>query len=138
MLGELDEKPGRVVVSDFQAGVVDASRFGRAQMDVLVALAEPFRRSAETGRRLLELAEANGVPHRLLVVNKVRNEQDLDALRRFLGGREPDVVLPEDEAVAQADRRGMSVLDLVPDSAVVRGMQALADHITGLRAPVAS
>lgn len=132
MLGELERKPGRVVVSDFQAGVVDVSRFGDAQIDVLVALAEPLKRSAETGRRLLELAEANGVPHRLLVANRVADAEDLAAVRRFSGDREPDLVIPEDEAVAEADRRGVAPLDLAADSPVVRAVDALADEVVAL------
>lgn len=132
MLGELERKPDRVVVSDFQAGVVDVSRFGDAQIDVLIALAEPLKRSAETGRRLLELAEANGVPHRLLVANRVADAEDLAAVRRFSGDREPDLVIPEDEAVAEADRRGVAPLDLAADSPVVRAVDALADEVVAL------
>ena len=60
MLAALDDKPGRVVIVDLGGGVMTVARGDKSQIDALVVVVEPYPRSAEVGRRLLEMAEAKG------------------------------------------------------------------------------
>lgn len=118
MLAALEDKPGRVVVVDLGGGVMTVVRGDQSQIDALVVVVEPYPRSAEVGRRLLATAEANGITRRIVVANKIADDDDLDALRRFLGV-EPDLVVPADRSVTSADRLGASPYDHDPGSPAV-------------------
>lgn len=103
-------------------------RGDESQIDALVVVVEPYPRSAEVGRRLLETAAANGITRRVVVANKIGDAEDLEALRRFLGV-EPDLVIPADRAVVKADRVGASPFDHDPGSPAVGALRDLADSL---------
>lgn len=128
MLAALDEKQGRVVLVDLGGGVTTVARGDESQIDALVVVVEPYPRSAEVGRRLLEMAAQKGVARRIVVANKVSGEEDLEAVRRFLGV-EPDVVLPDDGSVRSADRAGASPVDHDPDSPAIAVLRRLASAL---------
>lgn len=128
MLAALDEKPGRVVLVDLGGGVTTVARGDESQIDALVVVVEPYPRSAEVGRRLLEMAAQKGVARTIVVANKVSGEEDLEAVRRFLGV-EPDVVLPDDGSVRSADRAGTSPVDHDPDSPAIGALRRLASAL---------
>ena len=113
---------------DLGGGVMTVVRGDESQIDALVVVVEPYPRSAEVGRRLLEAAEANGIHRRIVVANKIEGPEDLDALRRFLGV-EPDLVIPDDRAVATADRVGTSPFDHDPGSPAVGVVRELAEAL---------
>lgn len=100
-------------------------RGDQSQIDALVVVVEPYPRSAEVGRRLLETAEANGITRRIVVANKIADDEDLVALRGFLGV-EPDLVIPADRGVVGADRIGASPLDHDPTSPAIGIVRQLA------------
>jgi len=128
LLAALEDKPGRVVVVDLGGGVMTVVRGDQSQVDALVVVVEPYPRSAEVGRRLLETAAANGITRRVVVANKIADAEDLAALRRFLGV-EPDLVIPADRGVSGADRVGASPIDHDPGSAAVGVIRQLASAL---------
>lgn len=99
-----------------------------SQIDALVVVVEPYPRSAEVARRLLEMAEAKGITRRVVVANKIADEEDLRAVRQFLGV-EPDIVIPDDASVAAADRAGASPVDYAPDSPAIGVLRELASSV---------
>ena len=103
-------------------------RGDESQIDALVVVVEPYPRSAEVGRRLLETARINGISRRIVVANKVDGDDDLEALRKFLGV-EPDLVIPKDGAVTTADRVGTSPIDHDPRSPAVGVLRDLAEAL---------
>jgi CO dehydrogenase nickel-insertion accessory protein CooC1 len=76
----------------------------------------------------LRTAAANGITRRVVVANKVTGEEDLDALRQFLGV-EADIVVPADRAVVAADRAGASPLDHDAVSPAVGVLRQLASSL---------
>ena len=130
MLAALEDKPDRVVVVDLGGGVMTVVRGDESQIDALVVVVEPYPRSAEVGLRLLKTAEANGITRRVVVANKVESDEDLEALRRFLGV-EPDLVIPADRAVLTADRVGASPIDHDRASPAVGVIRELASSLIG-------
>ena len=102
MLASLEDKPGRVVIVDLGGGVMTVARGDESQIDVLVVVVEPYPRSAEVARRLLAMAAEKGIDRRIVVANRIAGREDLDAVERFLGVA-PDVVIPDDSAVAAGD-----------------------------------
>lgn len=133
MLGGLDPSVHRTVVADLAAGLVSVVLASAgAPPDVLVVVAEPYARSGEVASRLLAFAAAQAIPHTLLVANRVDADADLAALRGFLGGAEPDVVMPTDPGVAEADRLGLAPVDHAPTGPTVSAVGDLAARLRAL------
>lgn len=100
---------------------------GPAWIDVAAMVAEPYPRAGEVAKRLLDMMPSQ--IERVVVANKIGNDADLEAVRRFLGpyGSDIDVIVPADEAVASADSEGVAPLDHAPGSPAVTAMRQLAD-----------
>lgn len=117
-----------MVIVDLGGGVMTVVRGDQSQIDALVVVVEPYPRSTEVGRRLLDTAQANGITRRIVVANKIGDAEDLEALRRFLGV-EPDLVIPADRSVLAADRVGASPFDQDPASPAVSALRGLATSL---------
>lgn len=106
------------------------ARGDESQIDALIVVVEPYPRSAEVGRRLLDMAAAKGISRRVVVANKVSDEEDLEAIRKFLGV-EPDIVIPTDSALQTADKVGASPVDHDPGSPALGVLRKLASSLVG-------
>ncbi len=105
------------------------ARGDESQIDALVVVVEPYPRSLEVGRRLLQMAAEKGIARRVVAANKVARVEDLEAIREFLG-QDPDIVIPHDGAVVAADKAGASPIDYDPRSAAVGVLRELATSLT--------
>ena len=78
------------------------------------------------------LARELGVSRVFAVANKLRDELDQRAVDEFCEARGIDLlgIIPHDDAVLDADREGLAVLDLQPDSPSVRAMKSIAKSLT--------
>jgi CO dehydrogenase maturation factor len=128
LLAQLEDKPGRVVVVDLGGGVMTVARGDKSEIDALVVVVEPYPRSTEVGRRLLEMAAEKGITRRIVVANKVADASDLELIRDLLGV-EPDLVIPDDGAVRAADREGASPIDYDPASPALGVLRDLASSL---------
>lgn len=104
------------------------ARGDKGQVDALVVVVEPYPRSLEVGRRLLEMAATKNINRRIVVANKVGDDEDLQVIRAYLGS-EPDIVIPLDGAVMAADRAGASPIDHDPHSPAVGALRELASSL---------
>ena len=116
------------MVVDLGGGVMTVARGDESQIDALVVVVEPYPRSAEVARRLLEMAEAKGITRRVVVANKVTDDDDLRFIREFLGV-DPDMVIPADGAVMAADRAGASPIDHDAGSPALGVLRELASSL---------
>jgi CO dehydrogenase nickel-insertion accessory protein CooC1 len=128
LLAALEDRPGRVVLVDLGGGVMTVARGDESQIDALVVVVEPYPRSTEVARRLLDMAAEKGITRRVVVANKVADDEDLEVIRRLLGV-EPDIVIPEDGAVLAADRAGASPFDHAPGSPAMAVLRELASSL---------
>ncbi len=120
------------VVVDMEAGLEHLSRGTTKHVDVLLAVAEPYYRSLETARRACELATELGIGRVAVVANKVRDEQEAEAIRSYLErhGLPLAAEVPFDEAVMEADRAASGLLDVAGgDAPAVRALDRLADSL---------
>ena len=129
MLGELDGD-GRLVICDLEAGVGAVVRAGQA--DLVLVVAEPMAKSIDVARRAAEIA-ADGAKV-IVVANRVRDEADVESIRAAVGGHEV-VAVPEEPAIARADREGMAPIDVDDSAPGVRVLLELADRLAGTHAP---
>lgn len=117
-----------MVVVDLGGGVMTVARGDKSEVDALVVVVEPYPRSIEVARRLLEMAATKGIERRVVVANKVEGPDDLAFLRDGLG-LEPDLVVPDDRSVRAADREGASPVDHDPGSPAIGVLRDLASTL---------
>lgn len=131
MVGGLVAETSRVAVVDLEAGLEHLSRGTARHVDTLLVVAEPYFKSLETAHRSVALARDLAIPRIHLVANKVRTPDDEEAVRAFAGrhGIDVAVVVPHDEAVVEADARGIAPIAHRPDAPSVRAIGALADSL---------
>jgi CO dehydrogenase maturation factor len=128
LLGELEEKSGRVVVADLEAGVGTVSRLQATDIDVLVLVVEPYAKSLEVAKRALKIAREVGVPEVVLVASRVVDGDDVAEVRTAL----PALTLftvPDDPEVLEADRAGLAPIDHAPESPAVAAIRDIAREL---------
>lgn len=98
--------------------------------DLLLVVLQPTAKVMLTADRMHRLAEELGIADIAFVGNRA-SEADRPRLEEFAEqrGRELLALIPDDDAVLQADQRGLCVLDWAPQSPSVRAIQGLADKI---------
>jgi len=129
LLRELEKQAKRIVLADFEAGIGTMTRTDAKLLDLAVVVVEPYMKSIETARRLVELVKAGGSTRILLVANKIRDDQDLKFIKDKLDGLDCDVVVPEDRNVADADLEALSPIDRNPTSPAVEAIRKLAGAV---------
>jgi CO dehydrogenase maturation factor len=127
LLGQL-ERPGRAVVADFEAGLGTVLRLDGQPVDVVVVVVEPTAKSLEVGRRAVDAVREGDLGRVVVTANRVRDDEDVSRVRAAFPGLEP-LLVPDDPAIAAAERRGEAPLDVAPDSAGVKALVGLAERL---------
>jgi CO dehydrogenase maturation factor len=129
-LGELVAKSPDAfdVVVDMEAGLEHLSRGTGKHVSRFLAVVEPYYRSMETARRVVDLAAELGISEVSAVLNKVRNEADRDAVASYCATHHMKIVgeIPYDASLAEAERAGHPPLDYSPASESIVAMRRLA------------
>ncbi len=131
LLRELEDGH-RTVICDCEAGLGTLVRLEAGNADVVLVVANPMAKALEVARRAIEAAEDKA--ELIVIANRVRNDADLETIRDVLGDREV-IVVPEDAAIAAADRDGLAPIDLDENSPGVLALVALADRLAGAAVP---
>jgi CO dehydrogenase maturation factor len=97
------------VVLDMEAGLEHMGRASASGVDAMIVVVEPGMRSVQTARRVQALAADIGVKDVSVVMNKVSDGREREALEAALDGATVLGVLPYSEALARADLEGRSV-----------------------------
>ncbi len=100
-----------VVVMDMEAGIEHLGRATAKAVDRLLVVVEPGRRSIDTAEHIKRLASEIGLKNIAVIGNKIRGKNDEDFLRKNLTEFEFLGFLPYDDALIEADLKGISPFD---------------------------
>jgi len=113
LLAHLVLQRDEMLIVDLEAGIEHLGRATCANIDALIIVVEPGRRSAHTAATVRRMADEIGIPNVFLVANKIRSPRDLEVLRESLP---PDVPLlgaiSFDPELVTADLEGRGVGDV--------------------------
>jgi CO dehydrogenase maturation factor len=132
LLNELDGED-RAVICDLEAGVGTLTKMKVGAVDVVLVVANPTAKSIEVARRAVDSAVAK-MARVIVIANRVRDEEDRAAIRSAFEGHEI-VEVPEDSAVADADREGLAPIDVGDHGPGVSAIRSLGERLGALPAP---
>src|ERR671937_179991 len=123
----VSDTPQDVCILDTEASPEHLSRGTARYADTMLTVVEPWFKSMETGRRMAALARDLGLGRVALVANKVRDEQELEAVRAFADKNELELtgVIPFDERLPEAERARQAPLDFAPEAPAVAAIAEL-------------
>lgn len=125
----VDELEGWSLVGDLPGGTRQPFFGWGSYARTVLVVVEPTAKSLLSARRLARLANGNKAPDVLVAVaNKVRGPADAEYVRRG-SGLELVAAVPWDDHLAEADRRGLPVIDHAPDCPSVRAVESLVDQL---------
>ncbi|MHB1535107.1 MAG: ATP-binding protein [Acidimicrobiales bacterium] len=127
-----------IVVADMEAGLEHLSWAGGTlrHVDLLLVVVEANTKVLMTAGRIVALARELGIPTTALVANRAR-PGDRQRLQEFADeqGCELLGVVPDDDALRQADRVGVCPLDAAPGSPAVEAIADLASLLESRAGP---
>jgi CO dehydrogenase nickel-insertion accessory protein CooC1 len=128
-LGEPKSLRDWSIVGDLPAGPRQLAFDWAPYADTAVVVVEPTSKSALTARRIARIARSRAGVRVVPVANKVEARGDVARIERLLG-EDVTLAVPADDAVAEAERLGVPLLDHAPDAAAVKAVAELADRLT--------
>ena len=124
------EKDASMVV-DTEASLEHMKRGTSKHVDKMYTVLEPYYRSLEAAGRFAEMAKQLGIKQVEAIANKVRNEEEEQAIREYCKKIDLPiaVIIPFDDNVREADLRGMSIMDYDENSKVVKSIEAFVEGL---------
>ena len=128
--------PGDVCVVDIEASLEHFSQNKAIHADTMAIVVEPYFRSLESGRRMIGLARQLEPERLVIVANKVRAEDGLEAVHELAAahGVEVAAAIPHDERLLAAERAGRAPVDYDPGASAVAAIDELARRLVPDRA----
>lgn len=125
---------GEHTITDMEAGLEHLKRGTARNVDLMLIVAEPYYRSLEAAMRTHELCVELEIPFVRVVANKVRTDEDRQAIESFCAQHDMTIIgaVPLDEELMEAERQARSPFDFAPHGAAVTAIRALADAIDSL------
>jgi len=100
-------------------------------MDALIVVTEPGRRSLTILSKIKQLAQDINVGRILAVGNKVASPEDEEMIRQRVEEEGIPLlgIVPMDEAIKTADRKGMAPIDLDPNSSGMKAIREIKERL---------
>ncbi len=117
-----------IIVADLEAGIGTLTRLPDRAVDVTLVVAEPTPRSIDVAQRAVLVASERAQGRVVIVANKVADDEDEARVREAFPDSEV-VIVPADPVVNDADRRGVSPLDVDDDSPAVLALVGLSEQL---------
>lgn len=131
IVGEIVSAANEVTIMDMEASIEHLSRGTVKYVDALLIVVEPYYRSLETAGRILPLAKDLGIKRVYGIGNKLRGEQDDQAVEFYSRSHDLKLIakIPFDDSVTEADRTGRAVIDYDVTSAIVEELNQVANFL---------
>lgn len=100
-----------IIVADLEAGIGTLTRLPDQAVDVIIVVVEPTPRSIDVAQRAVLVASERAQGRVMIVANKVADDEDEARIRAAFSDAEI-VIVPVDPVVNDADRRGVSPVDV--------------------------
>jgi len=100
-----------IIVADLEAGIGTLTRLPDQAVDVTIVVVEPTPRSIDVAQRAVLVASERAQGRVMIVANKVADDEDEARIRAAFSDAEI-VIVPVDPVVNNADRRGVSPVDV--------------------------
>lgn len=132
LVAELVGGAERPTIVDIEAGLEHLSRGTARGVDTLLVIVEPYFKSMEMAARTGELGRELGIGKVFGIANKVSNAEEEKDLRDFCTARGLEIlgVVPQDEMVRAAERRGVGPLDIGPSGPAIDSIGSIARALT--------
>lgn len=117
-----------MIVADLEAGIGTLTRLPEESVDATLVIVEPTPRSIDVGLRAVLVAAERRQGRVTVVANKVATDEDEARVRDAFADHEV-LTVPADAAVTDADRRGVSPVDVDPAGPAVEAIGAVATRL---------
>ncbi len=117
-----------VAVLDMEAGLEHLSRGTIEHVDILLIVVEPYYRALEMTTRIHELATQLNIPQIVVAANRIRTRQEQEAIAQYCLNHDLELIaaIRFDEAILEAEQRGLAPIDYAPHSPAMRAISDLA------------
>ncbi len=131
LINYLSLESNEAFIMDMDAGIENLGRGTTRGMDALLAVVEPGKRSLDTIERIRGLAADIGLARVFAVGNKVTGEDDASFISMALKSQNIPLIgmVPFDETVREADRRGIAPIDLNESSPAIQAIRAIKSEL---------
>jgi len=116
------------VIFDMVAGLEHMSRGTLRGIDLMLCIVEPSLKSIEVAIQMEKFAKELNIKEFSIIANKIRNHKDMELISGIMK-KQPIISIPYDEAVIEADKIGVSLLDYSPNSNAVKAISKLKEII---------
>ena len=119
------------MVVDTEASLEHMKRGTSKHVDKMYTVLEPYYRSLEAAGRFAEMARELGIEQVEAIANKVRNEEEEQAIREYCKkiNLPIAVIVPFDDNVRDADLKGISIMDYDENSKVVKSIEQFVEGL---------
>lgn len=116
-----------VLIMDMVAGLEHLGRGTAKRMDAMIVVLEPRMKSVDTMKRILKMAEEIEVKEIFAVGNKTASEIERNFINEQMKKQGVPVitVVPYDNRVAEADMKGIPVIDLNAETEAVKAVSEI-------------
>ena len=123
-----------IVIMDMEAGVEHLTRGTAKSVDLMLIVVEPGQRSIELAETIRRLSVSLGIRRVFFVANKVRSDREEEFVIQSAKGARTELlgIIHYDDVASQADREGKAVLDIAPDSSIVKEIKVVKANINKL------
>jgi len=124
-------KRNEIVILDLEAGVEVFGRRVVEGMDAVIVVVEPSKRSIETLKRIVTLAENIQVKQILAVANKIETEGQAQFIEAATGQLNIPLIgkIPRQVDVVEADLQGIPLIDFDKSSNIIKTIESIATEL---------
>jgi len=117
-----------IIVADLEAGIGTLTRLPDRAVDVTIVVVEPTPRSIDVAKRAVLVATETAQGRVIIAANKVADDEDEARIRNAFAEAEV-VIVPADPVIGDADRRGVSPIDVDAGSPAVVAISELGNQL---------